>query len=58
LQIGVTQGGVDSFAFSAGAAIDVGLSWPGRYSHSSLEVIDQGDLAKLSELITTLMRQL
>ncbi|WP_295993365.1 M20/M25/M40 family metallo-hydrolase [Rugamonas sp.] len=58
LQIGVTQGGVDSFAFSAGGAIDVGLSWPGRYSHSSVEIIDQRDLVKLSELIALLMRQL
>lgn len=57
LQIGVTQGGVDSFAFSAGGAIDVGLSWPGRYSHSSVEIIDQRDLVKLSEVIAMLMQQ-
>lgn len=56
LQVGVTQGGVDSFAFSAGGAVDVGLSWPGRYSHSSVEMIDQRDLVGLSQLIATLMQ--
>jgi hypothetical protein len=34
LQVGVTQGGTDASVFSAAGAIDVGLSWPGRYSHS------------------------
>jgi putative aminopeptidase len=58
LQVGVTQGGVDSAAFSAGGAIDVGLSWPGRYSHSPVEIIDQRDLVALSRLIATLMRQM
>jgi putative aminopeptidase len=58
LQVGVTQGGVDSAAFSAGGAVDVGLSWPGRYSHSPVEIIDQRDLVALSRLIATLMRQM
>ena len=57
LQIGVTQGGVDSFAFSAGGAVDIGLSWPGRYSHSSVELIDQRDLVHLSDVIAMLMQQ-
>ena len=34
-------------AFSAGGAIDVGLSWPGRYSHSPVEVMDRRDLDAL-----------
>jgi putative aminopeptidase FrvX len=54
LQIGVTQGGTDASAFSAGGAIDVGLSWPGRYSHSPVEVIDRRDLESLAKLIATL----
>lgn len=58
LQVGVTQGGVDAAAFSAGGAIDVGLSWPGRYSHSPVEVIDRRDLVGLSELLAMLMRQM
>lgn len=54
LQIGVTQGGTDASAFNAGGAIDVGLSWPGRYSHSPVEVIDRRDLEALARLIATL----
>jgi putative aminopeptidase FrvX len=56
LQIGVTQGGTDASAFSAGGAVDVGLSWPGRYSHSPVEVIDRRDLEALAKLIATLAR--
>jgi putative aminopeptidase FrvX len=56
LQIGVTQGGTDASAFSAGGAVDVGLSWPGRYSHSPVEVIDRRDLEALATLIAELAR--
>ena len=58
LQLGVTLGGFDSSAFSQWGAIDVGLSWPGRYSHSPVEVIDRRDLESLARLITTLARNL
>ncbi len=54
LQIGVTSGGTDASAFSAGGAIDVGLSWPGRYSHSPVEVMDRRDLESLVDLIVAL----
>ena len=54
LQIGVTQGGTDASAFAANGAIDVGLSWPGRYSHSPVEVIDSRDLESLARLIVIL----
>jgi putative aminopeptidase len=57
LQIGVTQGGTDASAFSAGGAVDVGLSWPGRYSHSPVEVIDRRDLEALAKLIATLAQK-
>jgi putative aminopeptidase len=57
LQIGVTQGGTDASAFSAGGAVDVGLSWPGRYSHSPVEVIDRRDLEALAKLIAELARR-
>ena len=56
LQIGVTQGGVDSSAFSAGGALDVGLSWPGRYSHSGVEVLDRRDLEQLADLLANMMQ--
>jgi putative aminopeptidase FrvX len=54
LQIGVTLGGTDASTFSSRGAIDVGLSWPGRYSHSPVEVIDRRDLESLARLIATL----
>ena len=57
LQIGVTQGGTDASVFSAGGAVDVGLSWPGRYSHSPVEVVDRRDLQSLAKLIATLAAQ-
>jgi putative aminopeptidase FrvX len=56
LQLGTTSGGTDSSAFSAGGAIDVGLSWPGRYSHSPVEVMDMRDLEALVRLIVALSR--
>ncbi|MEW5981292.1 MAG: M20/M25/M40 family metallo-hydrolase [Acidobacteriota bacterium] len=51
LQLGMTLGGTDAAAFSAGGAADIGLSWPGRYSHSPVEVIDEQDLNALAKLI-------
>lgn len=56
LQLGVTSGGTDASAFSAGGAIDVGLSWPGRYSHSPVEVMDRRDLDALVRLIVAVAR--
>ena len=54
LQIGVTAGGTDASPFSAVGALDVGLSWPGRYSHSPVEVMDLGDASALVRLIVAL----
>ena len=54
LQLGTTSGGTDAGAFSAGGAIDIGLSWPGRYSHSPVEVMDRRDLDALARLIVAL----
>ena len=34
--------------------IDVGLSWPGRYSHSPVEVTDLADVDALIRLIVKL----
>jgi putative aminopeptidase FrvX len=56
LQIGVTAGGTDATPFSAPGAMDVGLSWPGRYSHSPVEVMDLRDAAALVRLVVTLAR--
>jgi putative aminopeptidase FrvX len=56
LQVGVTAGGTDASPFSEIGAIDVGLSWPGRYSHSPVEVTDLGDVDALIRLIVKLAK--
>jgi putative aminopeptidase FrvX len=56
LQLGVTSGGTDAAAFSAGGAVDLGLSWPGRYSHSPVEIMDRRDLDALVRLIVAIAR--
>jgi putative aminopeptidase FrvX len=57
LQLGTTSGGTDASAFSAVGAIDAGLSWPGRYSHSPVEVMDARDLEALVRLIIAVARE-
>jgi putative aminopeptidase FrvX len=51
MSIGVTAGGTDASPFSRYGAMDVGLSWPGRYSHSPVEVIDQRDFDAVVRLV-------
>lgn len=57
LQLGVTGGGTDASPFSAKGAVDVGLSWPGRYSHSPAEVMDRRDLESLTRLLVVLAQK-
>lgn len=57
LQIGVTGGGTDASPFAAKGSTDVGLSWPGRYSHSPVEVMDRRDLEALTRLIVALCQK-
>jgi putative aminopeptidase FrvX len=54
LQLGTTQGSTDGSAIGAFGAPNIGLSWPGRYSHTPGEVLDLRDLDGLSKLIKTL----
>ena len=54
LQVGATNGGTDGSEFVPYGAIHVSLSWPGRYSHSPVEVLDLRDLEALAKLITAL----
>jgi len=54
LQVGATNGGTDGSEFVPYGAILVSLSWPGRYSHSPVEVLDLRDLEALAKLITAL----
>jgi putative aminopeptidase FrvX len=51
LQVGATNGGADGSDFVRYGVLHVGLSWPGRYSHSPVEVLDLRDLQALSNLI-------
>jgi putative aminopeptidase FrvX len=54
LQVGATNGGTDGSEFVPYGAIHVSLSWPGRYSHSPVEVLDLRDLEALSRLVASL----
>lgn len=54
LQVGATNGGADGSDFVRYGVTYVGLSWPGRYSHSPVEVLDLRDLEALTSLIKAL----
>jgi putative aminopeptidase FrvX len=54
LQVGATNGGTDGSDFIRYGAVHVSLSWPGRYSHSPVEVLDLHDLDALQRLIYAL----
>jgi putative aminopeptidase FrvX len=51
MQVGATNGGTDGSDFIRYGVLHVGLSWPGRYSHSPVEVLDLRDLQALERLI-------
>ncbi len=57
LQVGTTHGSTDGSAITPYGAPNVGLSWPGRYSHTPGEVLDLRDLADLSRLVLALVRE-
>jgi putative aminopeptidase FrvX len=54
LQVGTTHGSTDGSAIGTFGAPNLGLSWPGRYSHTPGEVLDLRDLDALSRLITAM----
>ena len=54
LQLGTTQGSTDGSAIGTFGAPNIGISWPGRYSHTPGEVLDLRDLDALSKLIKAL----
>jgi putative aminopeptidase FrvX len=54
LQLGTTQGSTDGSAIGAFGAPNIGVSWPGRYSHTPGEVLDLRDLDNLGKLIKAL----
>lgn len=57
LQVGTTFGSTDGSAIQAWGPPNIGLSWPGRYSHGPAEVLDLKDLDALVRLIAALAKQ-
>lgn len=55
-QYGMTSGGTDGQGFLSYGIPSVPLSWPGRYSHSPVEVMDFHDLQSLVQLIQAIMK--
>lgn len=51
IQVGTTHGATDGSSVAAFGAPNVGLSWPGRYSHTPGEVLDLRDVDALIRLI-------
>jgi putative aminopeptidase FrvX len=51
LQLGMTGGASDGLAFTANGPEMLPFSWPGRYSHSPVEVADLRDVESLVRLI-------
>jgi putative aminopeptidase FrvX len=54
VQTGMTSGGTDGQPFLAYGIVSVPLSWPGRYSHSPVEVLDLRDFESLVDLIAAI----
>jgi len=57
IQVGNTFGGTDGGPFVVYGTPSVPLSWPGRYSHSPIEVLDFRDLEALVKLIKAIVKQ-
>ena len=56
VQYGMTAGGTDGQAFLGYGIPSIPLSWPGRYSHSPVEVMDYRDLNSLTSLISAIIK--
>jgi putative aminopeptidase FrvX len=55
VQYGMTAGGTDGQGFLSNGIPSVPLSWPGRYSHSPIEVMDYRDMNNLVQLIRAII---
>jgi putative aminopeptidase FrvX len=51
LQVGTTFGSTDGSAIQPWGPVNIGLSWPGRYSHGPAEVLDLRDVEALVRLV-------
>ncbi|MEP7382849.1 MAG: hypothetical protein ABI910_14260 [Gemmatimonadota bacterium] len=56
LQVGTTFGGTDGSAIQPWGPPNIGLSWPGRYSHGPAEVLDLRDVDGLIRLVVALAK--
>ena len=56
IQEGMTVGGTDGLEFMNYGIPSVPLSWPGRYSHSPVEVLDYRDMNSLVRLLEALLQ--
>lgn len=54
-QYGITAGGTDGQAFLSYDIPSVPLSWPGRYSHSPVEIMDFRDMNNLVKLVQAII---
>ena len=52
----MTIGGTDGQEFLGYNIPSVPISWPGRYSHSPIEVMDFRDMNNLVKLLKAIMR--
>lgn len=55
VQSGMTAGGTDGLGFLKYEIPSVPLSWPGRYSHSPVEIMDFRDMSALIALVTAIV---
>jgi putative aminopeptidase FrvX len=56
--VGTTNGGNDGSQFTRYGSFVTPISWPGRYSHSAVEIVDARDLGALVDLIVALSQGL
>lgn len=56
LQVGTTFGSTDGSAIQPWGPPNIGLSWPGRYSHGPAEVLDLRDVESLVRLVVEVAR--
>jgi len=54
LQVGTTFGSTDGSAIQGWGPVNIGLSWPGRYSHGPAELLDLRDVDSLIRLIAAI----
>jgi putative aminopeptidase FrvX len=57
VQYGMTAGGTDGQPFLAYGIPSIPLSWPGRYSHSPIEIMDFRDMDNLIGMIKAIVNE-